>query len=211
MPIKYYTEKEWDALNHTNTLFANVLKDLGNNMSKALEDKKIEGGWNYIPLEISGVKDELLSTYNLIGRGFPKFLDVGCGIGLTLLLARGIGFSAHGIEVVPEVMEIAEKFMGQKADDKSYRPEDRRLFLQDALTFKDYKKFDVIYYYCPFENKDLQKKLEHLIENKMKVGAYLIANLKQDLTIRRDTRFKRIKMKGFVLWKKVRKKVKEVK
>lgn len=95
----------------------------------------------------------------LAGR---EFLDVGCGPGTKMRLARHFfGMNACGIELDPG-MAVAAGAYGHVA-------------CLDALEAPPgaYAGFDLIWLYRPFRDRDLEDKLEERIRNEMKVGAIL--------------------------------------
>ena len=94
----------------------------------------------------------------LYGR---KFLDVGCGPGTKMqLAAHFFGLQPYGIEVDP-VMAAAAEPHGFVAT-------------SDALHITDsYDRFDLVWMYRPFRNKDLQFQLDCRVMKEMKPGAIL--------------------------------------
>lgn len=102
-----------------------------------------------------------------------KFLDAGCGVGFVNLLASYHGFDSYGIDIDYDYLKKARKLNHEFDYDKKH------FLKRDILKFKDYSKFDVIYYFCPlFFNTEAQIKFERKVEKEMKKGAYLIANNK---------------------------------
>jgi SAM-dependent methyltransferase len=91
------------------------------------------------------------------------FLDIGCGIGTKMLLARELfGLDPHGIEV-----DIA---MAKRASTKF----PYAVICADALAdFYAYTAADIIWMYRPFRNAELQDKLEAQVMESMKPGAIL--------------------------------------
>ena len=129
----------------------------------------------------------------------PRFLDAGCGIGNIVLLAKVSGFDAYGIDINPDLIEIAGHLL---------KYDQNNLDKQDILSYNKYNYFDVVYYYCPLQNSVMEKKFEAKVENDLKVGGIIIAGLKRDRAIDKDPRFKRIKYLGYGglrVWKKVKK------
>lgn len=104
------------------------------------------GSYSFIPNSIHAVLPRLIHAYDYLKLkkkhkryGFT-FLDAGCGYGNIMMLASGVGFSVYGLELDPVTIEFA----------KGVNDHWRNIKRQDILTYNDYKKFDVIYYYCPF-------------------------------------------------------------
>lgn len=149
--------------------------------------KKLDKGeYPYIPfcieafVEQLSIVDELLKDCN-----HPvSFLDVGCGIGTKVAIARTTfpGITAHGIEITDRYVKFAKKLLNNTPDTKVLK--------RDALKF-NYKNYDIVYFYCPLSNRELQKKLEQRIVNTANVGTYILANLFQDHELFKDkTRLK---------------------
>jgi len=95
-------------------------------------------------------------TYKLNTDKQPSFLDVGCGIGHIVALADVIGFKAEGLEfIIPENRASIPIKQG------------------DALKFKNYKDYNVIYCYQIFKNRDKLKQLYDLIVKKAAPGTFI--------------------------------------
>ncbi|GAA6201785.1 class I SAM-dependent methyltransferase [Aquicoccus sp. SU-CL01552] len=97
-----------------------------------------------------------------------SFLEIGCGPGHNLELARTAEicrFSAcTGFDINPQAIKI-----GRAAFDLG-----DAVTAADALEY-DYGAPDVIYSFRPFSNPEFQGRLETLIAQTMRPGAYLIA------------------------------------
>ncbi len=94
----------------------------------------------------------------------PVFLDVGCGPGTKMRIARDLfGLIPYGIEIDPHMAEQA------KAHGVAYQG--------DALNFptieRVYAKADVIWLYRPFRDPASERALEEFIISNMKPGAVL--------------------------------------
>jgi SAM-dependent methyltransferase len=93
----------------------------------------------------------------------PKFLDVGCGTGTKMVLARELfGLEPYGIERDPEMAARAQARFPC-------------VYSGDALncTPEFYEQADIIWLYRPFRDADKQDELETLIRGAMKSGAIL--------------------------------------
>ncbi|MEN8140834.1 MAG: class I SAM-dependent methyltransferase [Thermodesulfobacteriota bacterium] len=113
--------------------------------------------------------------------GGLSFLDIGCGIGNVMLLAELLDFSVHGIEKDQVPFQIAQKLLGEE------------LVAQDDIwDFSSYHDFDLIYYFRPFSDGELQRRFEKMVEDRLKPGGILIANRKMDDGIESDPRFSRL-------------------
>ncbi len=139
--------------------------------------------------QISFVHDYLKMEGEHMGGTF-RFLDVGCGIGNILLVAEQYGFDVFGFEKDEASCRVAMELLGKK-----------QVQLADAWKFDNYGDFDVIYFFRPLPEAGPQSKLERLIENSIKPGAILIANLRLGTSIEADQRFTRLH-EEFPIWQK---------
>ncbi|MFH7319320.1 class I SAM-dependent methyltransferase [Desulfurivibrio sp. D14AmB] len=111
----------------------------------------------------------------------PALLDVGCGIGNVMLLAEQLGFDVHGIEKDRRPYEIACRLFDRQ-----------RVRDADIWNYEKYQDFEVIYYFRPFADRELQLRFEKMIEEKLQPGGILIANHKNSEAISADPRFRRL-------------------
>jgi SAM-dependent methyltransferase len=91
-----------------------------------------------------------------------EFLDVGCGPGTKMLLARHFyGLEPFGVEVNPAMAEAAALYGD--------------VTLGDALSLPDgfYATVDLVWMYRPFRDPDLEGMLEDRVTAEMKPGAVL--------------------------------------
>jgi len=94
-----------------------------------------------------------------------RFLDVGCGPGTKVAMARLLfGFDSSGIEIDTQ-MALEAAFLLTEGE----------VYNGDALYWDDgfYGQFDVLWLYRPFRAADLQERLEKRIRSEMKSGAIL--------------------------------------
>lgn len=90
----------------------------------------------------------------------PAFLDVGCGPGTKMLLARQMfGLSVAGIDIAPEFIAEA-RYWELDAE------------VADAFDYKSYDQFDIVLVNRPSGRQD---ELEHVIADRMRPGGILIA------------------------------------
>lgn len=132
--------------------------------------------FGFIPSEPASVLTVLIKAKHLLrendpstySRGHPtyKFLDAGCGVGNIMLLANCIGFDAWGIEKDPETVKLACKLDCH---------EGRHIIKADMVEYKDYGKYDVIYYYQPMRSEKM-KVFINVLHSQIKVGAIVIPN-----------------------------------
>lgn len=144
-------------------------------VSKSSKEAVAAGKWWYIGCDLDMFYDTLTKLGEQLGcipntvdffniEPSKKFLDVGCGTGITLHIAAALGFDAYGIENDPATLELLQSTHGITD----------RIIVRDALTYTDYHNYDVIFCYRPFSNEDLQRQLETKIMASMKQHAILV-------------------------------------
>ena len=193
MPTTTYSAEEYDEIRERHSNMMDIFNQIFESFSDEHKRRFRENThYPFIPRSSYGVISHLQFLNKFIKNENDehclRFLDVGCDAGNVLLLANAIfrwPMHAWGIERDRKLCLMARQFVGSCYDSEY-------VFNMDAFNFKKYHKFDIIYYYCPIANHELQKKLELLIEKKMKVGAYLIPFLKQDKSFTVNGNFKRI-------------------
>ena len=102
-------------------------------------------------------------------RGPARFLDVGCGGGVKVVLASELYDEAMGLEYDAGYVEAARRDVAQM---KALRC---GVLHADGLTFEGYGAFDVIYFYQPMQNVDQLHRLEERIATTARPGTVLIA------------------------------------
>jgi SAM-dependent methyltransferase len=103
------------------------------------------------------------------GRSDMRFLDVGCGGGVKVMLAAEIFHQADGLEYDPGYVAAAQTAMRTV----NLRPS--RVFEADALNFEGYADYDVIYFYQPMNVAEQLQLLERRIVVGVPAGTILIA------------------------------------
>jgi len=150
----------------------------------------LDGAYDYIPYDVPGFLLLLLKLDNLLaedadyasddGRYRPvSFLEVGCGPGRNLLIARDCKLinlsNMAGFDINPDQLALGRKAFGL----------DTELQVADAMSF-DYSGFDVVFSFRPFQNIDKQGALEAHIARSMRKTAYLLAPFSHDLSLYRE-------------------------
>lgn len=152
-----------------------------------LARKETNGEYPYVPYDIDHFED-LLNKVKLIQelvpqrdpKESPRFVDVGCGIGTKLLLARMAGFHVTGIEMTHNYVKVAKKLLSHTGHNNwqynRYRSTGRsyEIIEGDAL-IQDYSPYDVIYFYCPLKDYKMQEKLNLQIVRTARKGAIFIS------------------------------------
>jgi len=162
-----------DQVSHIMISFLNELTYQIQRGSREVYKRGTEKEYEYIAYRnYELLIEQLLAVMGYLldqGNWSPKFIDVGCGAGLITHLADTIGFDGFGIELRQEYVDYAKRF--DVCDHLN-------IFKGDAFDHS-YKKYDVVYYYCPINDRELQTRLEKHIEGSMKKGAFLIPKYKQ--------------------------------
>lgn len=146
-------------------------------------DNQTDGpSWMFKPYPIGPLGKMLMTIandmpderfYDLATRKpqLPKFLEVGCGIGAKLLMVEKIfGFTALGFDYNPVYVNDANDLLKSRGC-RAYA------YVADALhedTLADYAAADIVYLNRPFVHLELQSKLESIVFEQMKPGAYII-------------------------------------
>ena len=146
-----------------------------------------ESEYSFVPMDTRQVYNQLQFVHGFLtgsrqGASEPlSFLDIGCGIGNVLLIAELMEFKVKGLEKDEYPFTIAAKLIGHE-----------QVVQQDIWEYDLYHTFDVIYYFRPFHEGNLQRRFERFIEDQLKSGGVLIANRKMDGSIDTDPRFCRL-------------------
>ena len=127
-----------------------------------------------------GFKDfltHLSEAHKVLGKKKKlKFIDVGCGLGAKVHLAK-LHFDSYGIELNTDYHRIASEINTPREFFKHGRYKTlqgkQRIFNEDALKF-DYKPYDVVYFFQPLCQAALQKKLEKRIFDTIRPGSVVI-------------------------------------
>lgn len=156
-----------------------------------------KGSYHYIPIGTSFIIKRFIAIrkWIKIQDEYPiktennKFLDAGSGIGNVLLLAKAVGLAKHftGIEFNEPTHKMAKKLVNN-------REGNFKLILDNILTYNKYNNFDILYYYCPLNNRRLEVYFEELIEDAASIGTIIIPMMKLGKQISNDSRIKKIKL-----------------
>lgn len=155
----------------------NTLADLGSKKEQKKHEDK--GAYVYIPWSHKAFCAALEIVKNLRNDVDTalKFIDVGCGIGSKVFLADRAGLDAYGIEMHPKYVEAARKLLivGRHA---YYQRADEKLsshIIHGDGRKHNYSPYDVIYFFNPMRNQELEKQLEERIFATAKPGALILA------------------------------------
>jgi hypothetical protein len=143
-----------------------------------------DGNYPFIPLNTRHFVDNLykVKEYGIrTKKPHPtQFVDFGCGVGTKLMVATHMGYESKGYELYDHYIKLAEQFRFPKCN------------IEQRDLLDPWTKFShpiVAYYYCPIAESESQIVFEHMIEDALLPGSYLIACLKKDHNIGKDERF----------------------
>jgi SAM-dependent methyltransferase len=140
-----------------------------------------KGHYRYIPLDASAFQDALELVELINSHIDPKcklnrktFIDVGCGIGAKLVLAKRFFGSVRGVEIVEKYADFAraacERQFGRVPDIETI----------DGRKYRRYNEVDVIYMYSPMMSHELQIELELAAYRGARDGTIFIEALKKN-------------------------------
>jgi trans-aconitate methyltransferase len=104
------------------------------------------------------------------GRPRPvRFLDVGCGGGVKVLMAARYFEVCEGLEYDPAYAEAAGRML------ETVGASTCSVMQADGLTFDGYAEYDVIYFFRPMQEAEPMQRLEARIAETARPGTILIA------------------------------------
>ena len=166
---------KYTPLQQLNTVHMNLIGGFSKYITEITSGREVSAAsWHFIPAytmyNIEAFQD--LRDYferKRISIKKQKFLDCGCGIGnvmLTYMRIMEIGDeNIYGIDHNQEALIIANSAFGFT-----------NLIHQDLFKFEKYDEFDVIYFYQPFHNYNLQWEFEDHVISKVKPGTVIISH-----------------------------------
>ena len=92
-----------------------------------------------------------------------KFIDAGCGLGCLCEVARLNGLNAEGIELIPILCDLSKQIFPEI-----------KIHNMNVMDFNKYGEFDIIYYWLPFRNPELQQIFKLKIEDETRIGSYIV-------------------------------------
>jgi SAM-dependent methyltransferase len=98
-----------------------------------------------------------------------RFVDVGCGGGMKVLLASEFFDRAEGFDYDPAYVAAAQQVLGPTVGGGC------KVFQGNALTFETYADYDIIYFYQPMQDTDALEAMERRISQNARPGTILIA------------------------------------
>ena len=188
------------SVEHEINIFSGVLRAFENFIHQPLltqeeQDARAKtGAFPYIPLQLAPFLEQLFKARSILNPDWvsqrystyprPSFIDVGCGIGTKVLIAKQFCLDYYGIEINKKYVEVARKLLGDY----------KKTILQGDARKHDYSPYDIIYFYCPMrvmykkdkkgnyssepDNRNEVALEQHIITT-AKVGAIILANVQQ--------------------------------
>ena len=158
-------------------------------------EKQKLGQYKYIPLILNAFIEQVELAARLmrcLTTTKPiKFIDVGCGIGTKVLAASYVlqswaqpldgSVEVYGIEYSPEYVAVARSMMSESIDElghhRSTAQANANCIIQGDALLYDYSPYNLVYFYCPLDDRKKQIELEERIVSTVQKGAFILANL----------------------------------
>lgn len=161
--------QRWNALDRAMT----ALHEFVNPRDAQDQAARDDGYFTDIPLPSSVFLADCHAAYRTClaqDRTAPvRFLDVGCGGGVKVLMASQFFARAHGLEVDPGFYAAADGLLARVGRGRC------DAIKGNALSFGGYRDYDVIYFYQPIRDPDLLMQLEQRITGEAWAGTVLVA------------------------------------
>lgn len=136
------------------------------------EETKAAGLHGNIRYSTSGFLRHVHAAYRVLlaqaEEGPSTFLDVGCGAGQKMLLARSFFDQTDGVELDENYAAAALEFHRRLATRS-------RVFKEDALEFNGYGEYRVVYLFKPLVKHEALVRIEERIVSGVRPGTILIA------------------------------------
>jgi SAM-dependent methyltransferase len=120
--------------------------------------------WGFVGARTADVLEKLQIARRATPARSPRLLECGSGFGFVAALARELGFTVTGVEIDPSYVEMSRRLF------PSVRVEEA-----DLCAFDRYGDFDVIYYYGPFADDEVQARFERRVEEALRPGGIVLA------------------------------------
>ncbi|MFQ5623313.1 MAG: class I SAM-dependent methyltransferase [Paracoccaceae bacterium] len=134
---------------------------------------RAHGCYPDIPMRPSEFLEHAHAAYRVAiaqRRAVPvRFLDVGCGGGVKVLLAAGFFGRADGLEYDPAYARAARGLFSAAGADSC------TVIEGDALSFGNYRDYDVVYFFKPMSDPEKLAALEERVVSGVRPGTILVA------------------------------------
>lgn len=108
--------------------------------------------------------------HNDKGRYPESFIDLGCGIGNILIVAKQLGYKVSGVEINPEYVKVC----------KEHLPDDN-IVQDDLWTWEPKEEVDIIFMYKPFHNEDLWTRFIRRLVDLLPDNQYIMSSLSMEM------------------------------
>jgi SAM-dependent methyltransferase len=171
MPVKYYSEEEMRISEDKLRVYADIIRNVMYNVQCNFSpEEPNKDTWEYIPNSylndmmesIKYVKGALKNIYS------PKFIELGCGIGIYTAMAYKMGCDSIGVDFNKKLIDTAKLIFTTKSNKQI------RFIKGDVLKqSKNIKESDLVYFYSPFKKEKSAEFMEFVVKN-MRKGSYCI-------------------------------------
>jgi hypothetical protein len=170
------------------SIYGEIERTLGRTVIGADDIIRKDGTYVMVPFSPTRFVEYMKIADGMLKRPMShekSFVDVGAGLGFKVVIAQEMGFDATGIEYDKKYVDFAVKYLGFGTGSGRWPSSRRKLVYKNALDV-DYKNFDIIYFYRPIAQDDIQRKLEKQIISTMRDDAIVIAimpsGIRQEMT-----------------------------
>lgn len=147
-------------------------------MGGAVDEGLPDSSYSYIPLDLSEFFDTMYDLESALSNDADyadsdlkhrrvDFIEAGCGPGRNLCILKATNRfelrKIHGIDLSEPMIEQGRSIFGLGDN----------IWPADCLTF-DFSAYDVIYFYRPIADIDLEKQFEDYLVSNMRAGAYIL-------------------------------------
>ena len=192
MPIPLRTQLtalkiENEHLRDVNWHLSKLVNEIGKNAELVTNERRVYGDpkYSYIPFDNTIFLRALISIrWKLYREGFgrpytgkgnkPLFLDVGCGIGDKLVLARQLDCCACGIEYNKYLIRYAKRVLGATDSERLAVKKSLPYICQCDALHCNYHNYNIIFLNAPFQDRKTEMRLEHRIYSQAALGAFIM-------------------------------------
>lgn len=134
---------------------------------------EIEDCYGYIPRDNDYFLTNLLDAIKVVNyyrkldlnvrKNRLKFIDIGCGFGTKVSIAKSLGLEADGLEINKKTAKIAKLLKAGK------------IHIGNCVTWKHFGDYDILHYYTPLHDYEKGTKFEKNLFNSIKPGAVVVS------------------------------------
>ena len=179
------TENQW--LRDVNWHLSKLVQEIGKTAELVTNERRLYGDpkYSYIPYDNEPFLRALISIrWKLYREGFghpysgkgtrPNFIDIGCGVGDKLILAKQLYCRAFGIEWNPYLIRYAKRVFGA-TDDLRRAAEKNFPYLANVDAVRhSYDNYHIIFLNPPYQDERMEVKLERRVYSQAALGTFLL-------------------------------------